>query len=85
MTTALIQNAIANSVVGLTRHVMRTCGKPDDEAYRMVYDSQIFELLSDPRTSLYLLTNEELCGYYEVEKNSGADALRGALIGYCGS
>lgn len=81
MTDALVRNAIANSVVGLTRYVMRTCGKPDDEAYRMVYDSELFRLLSDPKTNLYLRTNAELCGYYEVERRSGVNALRSALVG----
>ena len=81
MTDAMVQNAIANSVVGLTRHVMRTCGKPDDEAYRMVYDSELFKLLSEPKTNLYLQTNAELCRFFDVEKNFGVNALRSALVG----
>ena len=81
MTDAMVQNAIAGSVVGLTRHVMRTCGKPDDEAYRMVYDSELFKLLSEPKTNLYLQTNAELCRYFDIERNSGVDALRTALVG----
>ena len=80
MTDAMVQNAIANSVVGLTRHVMRTCGKSDVDAYRVIHDSVLFELLSDPKTNLYLQTNAELCGYYEVEKGSGVDALRDILV-----
>ena len=77
----MVKSAIANSVVGLTRHVMRTCGKRDDEAYRMVYDSELFRLLTDPKTNLYLQTNAELCGYFDVEKESGVNALRSALVG----
>ena len=80
MTDAMVKSAIANSVVGLTRHVMRTRGKRDDEAYRMVYDSELFRLLMDPKTNLYLQTNAELCGYFDVEKDSGVNALRSALV-----
>lgn len=80
MTEAMIQSAIANSVVGLTRYVMQTCGMQDADAYRMVYDSELFNLLSNPKTNLYLQTNAELCRYYEVERQSGVDALRSALV-----
>jgi len=60
VTDAMVQNAISSSVVGLTRHVMRKFDKPVSEAYRMVYDSELFKLLSNPATRLFLQTNEEL-------------------------
>ena len=46
-----------------------------------VYDSELFKLLSKPKTNLYLQTNAELCRYFDVEMNSGVDALRAVLVG----
>lgn len=80
MTESMVQNAISSSVVGLTRHVMRKFGMPADEAYRLVYDSELFKLLSDPATRLFLETNEELCGYYDVERTVGKPALYAAIV-----
>ena len=75
MTDAMIQNAIASSVVGLTRHIMEKYGKSDAEAYRMVYDSELFKLLSDAHTRLFLSTNRELCACLDAEMEQGLPAL----------
>ena len=79
MTDAMIQNAIASSVVGLTRHVMAKYGKPDAEAYRMVYDSELFKLLSDANTRLFLSTNKELSAFLDAEMERGRSALYALL------
>lgn len=79
MTDALIQNAIASSVVGLTRHVMEKYDKPDAEAYRTVYDSELFKLLSDANTRLFLSTNKELGDLLDAEIEHGRSALYALL------
>ena len=79
MTDAMIQNAIASSVIGLTRHVMAKHGKPDAEAYRMVYDSELFKLLSDANTRLFLSTNKELGDLLDAEIEHGRSALYALL------
>lgn len=79
MTDTLIQNAISSSVVGLTRHVMEKFGKTDADAYRMVYDSELFKLLSDARTQLYLSTNKELGNFLDAEMERGRSALYSLL------
>ena len=48
MSEALISQAIASSVVGITRHVMRVHSLPEDEAYRRVYASTLYSLLANP-------------------------------------
>jgi len=76
MSDAMIRNAIASSVVGLTKHVMAVQVKPDYEAYRLVSESQTYALLADPRSRLYLMTNAELCRLYDSEtKGRLAEAL----------
>ena len=79
MTDALIQNAIASSVVGLTRHVMGKYGKSDADAYRMVYDSELFKLLSKARTGLLLMTDKEPGVFLDAEVAQGVSALHDLL------
>lgn len=75
MSETLIRQAIASSVVGITRHVMRVHSLPEDEAYRRVYASALYSLLVNPDSRLFLETNEELSRLYDVESSQGVQAL----------
>lgn len=80
MTDRQIDAAIVSSVVGLTRHVMAgEKGLAVDEAYRMVYGSELYKLLANPRTRLFLCPNVELCALYDLESKSGSDELHRAI------
>ncbi|MBR1586989.1 MAG: hypothetical protein IJ658_01570 [Kiritimatiellae bacterium] len=80
MTDEKIQTAIASSAVGLTRHIMARNGVLQDEAYRRLCATEIFRLLSNPDTRLFLEPNENLCEYLDVELVNGVDALYAAIM-----
>ena len=48
MTQDRVRHAIASCVVGLTRHVMSRDSLSHDLAYRKVFGSELFKLISDP-------------------------------------
>ena len=81
MTDRQIDAAIVSSVVGLTRHVMSNGkGLAIDEAYRKVYGSELYKLLANPRTRLFLCPNVELCALYDIESKSGVEELHRAIM-----
>ena len=75
MTEAQIDNAIATCVIGLTRHVMDCGAKPIDEAYRDVYGSELYKLIANPSTRLFLSPNKELIRLYDTERTAGVSEL----------
>ena len=75
MTKSRLRTAIANSVVGLTKHLMRTGHLSKDRAYMKLYATETFRLLNDPRTRLFLEPNERLIALIGIEKRHGVDAL----------
>lgn len=74
-----IRNTIGECAIGLTRHVMIREAVSHDEAYRRVLASEIFKLIGDSDTRLFLEPNTELVRLYEIEKSSGVDALYAAI------
>lgn len=79
MTEAMIQNAIASSVVGLTRHAAAAYSMPNDEAYKLVYGSTLYQLLVKPDTRLFLEPNAQLSALFDVERQKGVAALAEAI------
>lgn len=79
MTDAKIQTAIAACAVGLTRHIMARDGIVQDDAYRKLCATELFKLLSNPDTGLFLEPNESLCNLLDVELLDGVDALYAAI------
>ena len=75
MTQERIKNAIASCVVGLTRHVMARDSIPHDAAYRKVFASELFKLLSDSDSRLCFEPNSELARYLDIENTQGIYAL----------
>ena len=79
MTQDRVRHAIASCVVGLTRHVMLRDSIPQDAAYRKVFGSELFKLVSDPDTRLCFEPNSELAAYYDIETAKGVDSLYDAI------
>ena len=79
MTQDRVRHAIASCVVGLTRHVMSRDSLSHDLAYRKVFGSELFKLISDPDTRLYFEPNSELATYYDIETAQGVDSLYDAI------
>lgn len=75
MTEAKIQAIMANCVVALVRHDMLNRSMTDELAYRSLYASELYRLLMNPATRLYLEPNRELVRLYDIEVNRGASAL----------
>lgn len=80
MTDVMIQNAIASSVVGLTQHAKTAYSIPSDEAYKLVYGSTLYHLLTKPETRLFLEPNDQLSALLDIEHFNGAEKLEEALI-----
>ena len=79
MTAEQIRNTIGSCVIGLTRHVMERDGLPHDEAYCKVFRSELFKLVSDPDTRLFLEPNSELFRLYDIEIDKSVQALYDAI------
>ena len=79
MTQDRVRHAIASCVVGLTRHVMSRYSLPHDLAYRKVFGSELFKLISDPDTRLCFEPNSELATYFDIESLKGIDSLYDAI------
>ena len=75
MTESKLQTAIASCAVGLTRHLMAKEELSQDIAYRKLYASETFKLLSNPDTRLCLESNDYLCRCLDIEMSQGIDAL----------
>ena len=79
MTADQIKNTIGACVIGLTRHVMERDTLSHDEAYCKVFRSELFKLISDSDTRLYLEPNAELSWLYDIETDKGVQALYDAI------
>ena len=75
MTAEKARVATGNKVVDLTRYIMARDGMSQDLAYAKLYRMELFKLLSDPETRLFLEDDAYLQKACEVELASGTDAL----------
>ena len=74
-----VRSTIGECAIGLTRHVMECDALSHDEAYRRVLASELFKLIGDADTRLYLEPNTELIRLFDIERASGVDALYDAV------
>ena len=63
------------SVVALTRYLMKKYNILQDVAFARLLSTELYMLLMDPETNLYLETNDYLCQACDVEAKDGKDAL----------
>ena len=75
MTAEKARVATGNKVVDLTRYIMARDGLAQDLAYAKLYRMELFKLISDPETRLFLEDDAYLQKAYEAESVSGTDAL----------
>ena len=79
MSEGKIETVKGFCVVALTRHFMETLNLKQDEAFEKLMKTELYSLLMDEETRLYLETNEELCRLSDLELTEGTDALYEAI------
>lgn len=61
--------------VALTKHLMGKYAVAEDAAYAKLIDTELYTLLMDSETGMYLETNQYLCEACDLELEHGSDAL----------
>ena len=75
MTKSRARTVIANSVTGLVRFIMKAERLSKEDAYLRLCGTELFRLLRNDRTSLYLEPNVQLTKLYMCEQDQGVDAF----------
>lgn len=75
MSEGKIEVTTGMCVVALTRHIMKKKHVDYEEAYKLLLTSELYVLLQDAETRLFLETNEYLAEAYDQEADGGKDAL----------
>ena len=75
MSESKIETTTGMCVVALTRHIMKKQQLNYEDAYKTVLTSELFQLLTDKETGLFLEPNSFLCSAYDTELEYGKDAL----------
>lgn len=70
-----IETITGMCVVALTRHIMKKEELDYEESYRKLLSTDLYRLLQDSETRLFLETNEYLCEAYNRETERGVNAL----------
>ena len=70
-----IETTIGMCVVALTRHIMKKNDCDHEAAYKKLASSELYKLLHNAETRLFLETNEYLCEAYDKEVEDGIAAL----------
>ena len=79
MTETAARTLVANSVVGLTRFIVKKNHISKDRAYMKLYRTELFGLLENLDTGLYLEPNERLIDLLKVEMEEGREMLYSRL------
>lgn len=75
MTADKANTVVGLCVVDLTKHVMEREGLQMDAAYRKLYSTQLYRLLANPETRLFLEDEDFLRKAYDTETSAGVEAL----------
>lgn len=75
MNESRIETITGMCVVALTKHLMDKNNLKYELAYKRLLNSELYKLLQDSETRLYLETNEYLCNAYDEELDEGITAL----------
>lgn len=62
-------------MIALTKFLMNYYSEPQDQAYKRLMQMELFKLLNDSDTRLFLETNEYLCKCCKIEIEKGIDEL----------
>lgn len=75
MTKERINTTQGACMVALTKHIMKQSGISQNEAYKRLLESELYSLIMDEETGLYLEPNQDLCVCYDIEQEGGVEAL----------
>lgn len=75
MCESKIETATGLCVVALTKHIMEKQNLDYEAAYKMLLTTELYKLLQDSETRLFLEVNEYLIGAYDNEIEDGKEAL----------
>ena len=75
MSEGRIETTMGMSVIALTRHIMSKHNLDYEAAYKKLLTTELYKLLQDAETRLYLETNEYLNAAYDEEIRLGKEAL----------
>lgn len=70
-----IETTTGMCVVALTKYLMKKQNADCEKAYRKLLSMELYNLLLDMETRLFLETNEYLCEACDRELDRGVDAL----------
>ncbi|MDE6747783.1 MAG: hypothetical protein K2K21_01775 [Lachnospiraceae bacterium] len=75
MSEGRIETTTGLCVVALTKHIMEKQKINHEAAYKKLLTTELYKLLQDVETRLFLETNEYLCEALNKELEDGEDAL----------
>ena len=75
MSESKIETTTGMCVVALTKHIMDVQEINYEAAYKLLLTTELYKLLLDAETRLFLEPNNYLCRAYDVELQNGKDAL----------
>ena len=75
MTEGKIETTQGLCVVAITKHIMNRLAVSEDKAFEKLLQMELYGLLMDRETNLYLETNQYLCKACDEELDGGIDAL----------
>ena len=75
MTADKANTVVGLCVVDLTKHIMEREGLQMDAAYRKLYSTEFYKILTNPESRLFLEDEEYLRKAYDTEVSSGVEAL----------
>lgn len=75
MTESKIETMTGYCVIALTKHLMQRFQESPVDAFRRLLGMEIYPILLDPDSRLFLETNEYLCKCCDEEIDHGIDAM----------
>ena len=75
MSEGKIETTQGLCVIAMTKHLMRKFDITEDVAYARLINTELYSLLMDPETGLFLETSRYLCEACDIELDHGKVAL----------
>ena len=75
MTDGKANTVVGHCVIDLTKYIMSKDGLSADAAYRKLFGTELYKLLNDYDTRLFLEDGEYLRQAYDTEMSEGVDAM----------
>ena len=75
MSESKIETAKGMCVIAITKHLMTKNGWSPDNAFAHLMGMELYQLLMDTDSRMFLEPNEYLCKCCDIEERDGVDAL----------